>query len=112
MSASNSLLLSSVAIGVLGFPLILKLVPPNRIYGFRTPRTVADRALWFRVNRFAGWAMLAAGSISASIFALAPGGVLGGASAEIGVFVVPLLIALAITGAYVRKTHGGAGGEQ
>ena len=41
-------------------PMIQGRVPRNPFYGFRTPRTLADRDLWFRVNHFAGWALLIA----------------------------------------------------
>ena len=35
-------------------PLALGKVPPNRLYGFRTPRTLADDRVWYPVNRVAG----------------------------------------------------------
>jgi len=31
---------------VVAIPLILKIVPPNRFYGFRTARTLSNRELW------------------------------------------------------------------
>ena len=109
MNASNWLLLASIGIAALGVPLVLKFVPPNRIYGFRTPRMLTDRELWYRVNRFAGWAMLIAGGVSALIFVFIP---LGDPASKIGAFVLPLLVALAVTGAYVRKTHLVTGTKQ
>jgi len=39
---------------LLGIPLAVGRVPPNGIYGFRTPATLADSSLWYRVNRIAG----------------------------------------------------------
>lgn len=35
-------------------PLALGKVPPNRLYGFRTPRVLADDRVWYPVNRVAG----------------------------------------------------------
>lgn len=35
-------------------PLWLGKVPPNRISGFRTPVTLSDPALWYRVNTAVG----------------------------------------------------------
>jgi len=50
-----------VLVAVLGVPLLLDWVPPNRFYGFRTPATLASPQLWYDVNRAAGWALLIAG---------------------------------------------------
>jgi uncharacterized membrane protein len=36
---------------LLALPLILGLIPPNRIYGVRTAETLADKSLWYQVNR-------------------------------------------------------------
>jgi hypothetical protein len=46
---------------VLGLPLALARVPPNRWYGFRTAQTVGNPGVWYPVNRTAGWSMMAAG---------------------------------------------------
>ncbi len=35
---------------VLGIPLALKLVPPNRVYGYRTATTFASPEAWYQVN--------------------------------------------------------------
>ncbi len=35
---------------VAALPLILALIPPNRIYGVRTPETLNDPQLWYQVN--------------------------------------------------------------
>jgi uncharacterized membrane protein len=103
VSTSTSLLIAaSVAIAALGAPLALKLVPPNRLYGFRTSQALVNRELWFRVNRVAGWSMIAAGGMSAVIYLQFGDGVLGPAY-EIGVFVLPLVVALAVTGSYVKS---------
>jgi hypothetical protein len=45
----------------LSLPLIIGLVPPNRLYGFRTAKTRSDPRIWYAVNRVAGWDGLAAG---------------------------------------------------
>ena len=42
-------------------PLIVGLVPPNRLYGFRTAKTLSDPRIWYAVNQVAGWDRLAAG---------------------------------------------------
>jgi hypothetical protein len=45
----------------LSIPLIVGLIPPNRLYGFRTAKTRSDPWIWYAVNRVAGWDGLAAG---------------------------------------------------
>ncbi len=38
----------------LSIPLILGVVPRNRLYGVRVPETMADERLWYAVNRLTG----------------------------------------------------------
>jgi SdpI/YfhL protein family len=45
----------------LSIPLILRKVPPNRAYGFRVPRTLADPAVWYEANAYSGKCVLLAG---------------------------------------------------
>lgn len=51
--------LALVLIAALQIPLLLGRVPPNRVYGFRTPRTMRPE-VWFPANAFAARAFLAA----------------------------------------------------
>jgi ABC-type Fe3+-siderophore transport system permease subunit len=53
----------ALAFFILSIPLALGLIPRNRLYGFRTRRTLADDALWYRVNRFAGFGIMIASAI-------------------------------------------------
>src|SRR5215469_11981369 len=39
---------------VLGIPLILRLVPPNRFYGFRTATSFSSAEAWYQINFAAG----------------------------------------------------------
>lgn len=89
MATQTALLIGCGVVAAVSVPLILKKVPPNPLYGLRTPRTLADRALWFRVNGFAGWAFLVASAISAVLLVSFP-------APDLGVlqFVVPVAIAL------------------
>ena len=64
---------SCVLIAIISVPLILGVVPPNGIYGFRTAVTRSSRAVWYPANAFAGWALLAAASVSATLLAILPG---------------------------------------
>jgi hypothetical protein len=57
-------------LSLLSVPLILRWVGPNPFYGLRVKATLKDPQLWFDVNSYAGWWMLAAG-LSAIFAALA-----------------------------------------
>lgn len=46
---------------VICLPMALKLVPPNGIYGIRTPETLANAAIWYAVNFRAGLSGVVAG---------------------------------------------------
>jgi uncharacterized membrane protein len=63
----NNLTINLTAIGggllivILGIPMMLGKVRPNRIYGFRTRRTLSDPDIWYPANRAAGLAMVVTG---------------------------------------------------
>ena len=86
---------------------MFNLVPPNGVYGFRTRQTLANRELWFRVNRFAGFALFIAAGSSAAVFAVHPEYSSGRSVIGLLVFVVPLVTALAASFGYVRRVGGG-----
>ena len=39
---------------VLMIPLMLRWVPPNRLYGFRIPATLRDKSVWYDANALTG----------------------------------------------------------
>jgi hypothetical protein len=49
----------------LGVPLALKLVPPNRFYGFRTSTSFSSLEAWYQINFATGLGMMAAGIVGA-----------------------------------------------
>ncbi len=49
---------------VFGIPMALGMIPPNRFYGYRTRKTFSSRDMWYRANRFAGWAMVISGFVA------------------------------------------------
>ena len=107
MDSVFSFLLPCGIIAVASIPLILSIVPPNDIYGFRTRQTRKDRELWFRASRFAGCAFFVASGVSVAIFATNPEYASGRSFAGLVVFVLPLVVALAASFAYVRRVSGG-----
>lgn len=42
------------ALIVLAIPLMLGMVPPNSLYGFRTPKTLSSPQIWYPANRISG----------------------------------------------------------
>lgn len=61
---------------VLGIPLALKLIPPNRFYGFRTRKTFSSLDAWYRINLATGLALMAAGIVGGSaVLLLSQGGI-------------------------------------
>ncbi len=91
---------------LLAIPLALKLVPPNRIYGFRTALALANRDLWFSINRIAGFALIAASSVALAIYFYQPELASGHSYAGVLVLIVPVLLALAGTGIVARRLAG------
>ena len=107
VNSAFSFLVPCAIIALASIPLMLNAVPPNRVYGFRTQQTLTNRELWFRANRFAGWACFIASVASATIFAVHPEYSSGRSFLGLVVFVVPLGIALAASFAYVLRANGG-----
>jgi SdpI/YfhL protein family len=85
---------------IISIPLILKVVPPNGIYGFRIPATQASRAIWYPANAFMGWALSIAAVVSASALLALP------ATAKRwlvwAAFLAPLFGAIAASFVYVK----------
>jgi hypothetical protein len=50
----------------LATPLALRKVPRNGLYGFRTPKTLSDDAIWYEANACFGRALLVASLVTAA----------------------------------------------
>ena len=92
-------------IALLGVPLLLRRVKPNRIYGLATQRTLADAAAWYDVNAFLGWALIASSAVTALGLSLMPQAYRWSAALSLAIFLVPLAIAFGATFAFLRR-HG------
>jgi hypothetical protein len=66
------LIASCVIFTIISVPLILRVVPPNGLYGFRNARTQSNPAIWYQANAFMGWALLVSAAISASVLLILP----------------------------------------
>jgi hypothetical protein len=66
------LIASCVLLVIISVPLILRLVPPNGMYGFRTGATRSTPAVWYQANAFSGWALSIAAVASAMLLVALP----------------------------------------
>ncbi len=64
--------LFGLVILVLGIPLYLGKVPPNSLYGLRTRKTLENKEIWYRANRFAGLVLVLGGGVVLLAWALVP----------------------------------------
>jgi len=113
MNFANYALAACGAIALISLPMILKLVPPNRFYGYRTRETLADRALWVQVNQFAGWALFAAAALGAILLESVPVNAPESLAFAILAFVVPVLVALGASHVFMLRIvrAGNRGGK-
>ena len=94
---STTLVFAGVIVIAVSVPMILRRVPRNRIYGFRTPRTLRSDAVWYPANRFAGIAMACAG------FAWAVAAVTVAEPTALTIGMVSLLVAAAVSFVYLSR---------
>jgi uncharacterized membrane protein len=60
---------------LLGVPLALRRVAPNRKYGWRTPRTLSDEPSWYEANVVLGQGLIAAGVLGLAFLVAAHTGI-------------------------------------
>ncbi len=65
-------------VALLGAPLWVGMVPPNRLYGLRTAETLADEAVWYAANRATGRDIVAVGGLALILSLELPGIGVGG----------------------------------
>ncbi len=49
-------------------PMALRKVPPNGVYGFRTPKTMSDARVWYDANQRAGINIIVAGVLALAVW--------------------------------------------
>lgn len=95
-----------VVLVVVAVPLILNKVPPNGLYGFRTPKTLSSPAVWYPANRRSGIYFALAGAAMLILQTLLRA---AGWSPEklpgllLAIVLIPIGAALAASFAYLRK---------
>jgi len=66
------LVASCLGLLIISVPLILRVVPPNGMYGFRTGATRSTPAIWYEANAFMGWVLSIAAVMSATLLVMLP----------------------------------------
>jgi len=95
----------AVILFVISIPLAIGVIPRNRLYGFRTKRTLADEATWFRVNRFAGIAIMVASVMYFTVtFSKPYDGDFRIWLVHLAAFALPLAAALTMSAAYAKRS--------
>lgn len=94
------LVASCVLLVIISVPLILRLVPPNGMYGFRVGGSMSTPEIWYQANAFSGWADSIAAMVSATLLMVLP------ATAKRWmlwvIFLAPLAVAVVLSFAYLR----------
>ncbi len=103
MLITVALLIGCALIAVVAVPLLLKLVPPNPIYGVRTEKTLDSSEIWYKVNIYGAKALLIAAGVAALLLMVYSGTYLRSWWAQLIVFVVAMLGAVGATLYYERK---------
>jgi len=103
MLSTVVLLLLCALTAIVGVPLILRLIPPNEIYGLRTHKTLYYPAIWYEVNRVAGWALVAAAAITTLAVMMYSGTVLRPVWRQFAVYFVLLALAAGASLWYERN---------
>jgi uncharacterized membrane protein len=103
--SSQPFFVPAVIILAVSLPLILGLVPRNRVYGIRTRKTLSDDRTWYSVNRLGGGVILAASVFYLIVALIFPysGALLLVWSLHLAAFVGPLLLGALIIARYARS---------
>ena len=59
-----SVISSAILLIIISMPLIINKIPPNRLYGFRLKKTLSDKGIWYKANKYGGVCLAVAGFIT------------------------------------------------
>jgi uncharacterized membrane protein len=97
---SVNLLACLVVVGI-SIPLVLRLIGPNRVYGFRTGKTLSSPDIWYPANAFAGWTLLIATGVSFMLFWFAPESWVARRWSSAAIILIPVFVAILISALYI-----------
>ena len=102
-----TILVCDLIFAIIAIPLILRKVPRNVVYGFRTRSTLENDFVWYEANAYFGRAFLISSFISAlliiSLYFSNLVSVQIFLKASIAVLVVPPLVAVLLTLRFIRS---------
>jgi len=98
------LIASCIGLAAINIPLILKMFPPNGVYGFRVAATQSSPAIWLRCQCLYGMGARGCGVISASVLAVLP--VTAKRWLLVTTFLAPLFVAIAASFVYLNRIKG------
>jgi hypothetical protein len=105
MTALLTVMACDALFAVLAVPLMLRRVPPNVLYGYRTRATLANNVLWYDANAHFGRGFLLGSVISGAaalvLWWMKPAEEL--VPLAVVALVVPPLIAAVATARYIRR---------
>jgi uncharacterized membrane protein len=95
----------AVILFLISVPLAMGVIPRNRLYGFRTKRTLADESIWIRVNRFMGFGIMIAGAVYYAVALARPyDHDFSVWLLHLAAFAIPLVVALTLSAAYAKRS--------
>jgi hypothetical protein len=90
---------------IVAIPLAIGVIPRNRLYGFRTKRTLADDPVWYRVNRAAGFGIMIASAIYGTVAMANPyNRDFSVWLVHLAAFAIPLIVALGVAARYAKRS--------
>jgi uncharacterized membrane protein len=101
-----------VLLAAIAIPLMLRKVPRNFVYGFRTPATLSDDRIWYEANAYFGTRLVLASVVGAlAIVTLSRASLSARAflNSSIAALVVPGLLATVATFRFVGALKRGKG---
>lgn len=97
----------AVLLALVSIPLVLRKVPPNIVYGYRTRTTLLNERIWYHANAYFGRAQLVASVVSIAVIAmlystrvLSPYAFL---NVSVPIVLVPTAVAIVLTQRYIRS---------
>ena len=103
MLTTALLLVACALVAAASVPLVLKLIPPNEIYGFPTRKRRSQPENWVRVNVFAGKALLVASAVTAVLLMVYAGTWLKSAWLQLLLFLIAYGAAVGAIVAYEKR---------
>lgn len=106
---SQPFFIPAILLFFLAIPLVFELIPQNPFYGVRTPKTMADKNLWYRANKYIGWGLIFSSGFYLLVSAMIPSTTAGATDfgrwlVHLAAFALPLLLSLLFLRSFLRES--------